>query len=166
MEIVHYPHPALLKPTQEIKPGDYPDLEERIRDMLELMYQGKGVGLAAPQVAWSVRLCVINPTLDEGGEMVLVNPKVVDAVGREVGEEGCLSFPGIYGKILRALTITVEYQDERFQPKRQELSGFAARVIQHEIDHLDNILLIHRMSEAEKVLNRRKINDLKAKIKA
>jgi peptide deformylase len=121
------------------------------------------VGLAAPQVGWSVRLFVMNPTLEKEDELVLINPKITAADGREIGEEGCLSFPGIYAKILRAQSIVVEFQDQSFNSQRREFSDFPARVIQHEIDHLDNILLIHRMSEAEKSLNKKKLKELKSK---
>ncbi|MHC4944713.1 MAG: peptide deformylase [Planctomycetota bacterium] len=163
MELVHYPHPALLVKTHSIKPGDCDDMDERIAKMFEIMYQDNGVGLAAPQVGWSVRLFVMNPTLEKEDELVLINPKITAADGREIGEEGCLSFPGIYAKILRAQSIVVEFQDQSFNSQRREFSDFPARVIQHEIDHLDNILLIHRMSEAEKSLNKKKLKELKSK---
>lgn len=163
MELVYYPHPALMKKAEPIKPGEYPDLEERIQEMFEIMYQGRGVGLAAPQVGWSARLCVVNPTLKKTDELVLINPKIVGADGKEIDEEGCLSFPGIYAKILRARSIVLDYMNERFEPQQVEFSDFPARVIQHEIDHLDNILLIHRMSEADRSVNRKKLKELKEK---
>ncbi|MBU0753720.1 MAG: peptide deformylase [Planctomycetes bacterium] len=164
IELVHYPHPALLKKTKLISPGEYDDLDARIEKMFEIMYQGKGVGLAAPQVGWSASLCVINPTLEKQDEEVLINPRIVGADGREIAEEGCLSFPGIYAKILRAQSVVVDFMNERFEAQKKEFTGFAARVVQHEIDHLENILLIHRMSEADRLVNRRRLKDLKAKV--
>lgn len=162
MEIVYYPHPALFDPTVPLEEGRYEDLEERIAEMFRLMYGNNGVGLAAPQVAWNARLFVANPTHDKKDELVLINPRITAADGRETGEEGCLSFPGVYAKVLRAKSITVEFFDEKFEPMVMECSDLLARIVQHELDHLENILLVHRMSEADKSVNRKKLKELKA----
>ena len=100
MELVYYPHPALSAPTLDVEPGVVDDLEARIRRMFTIMYQNKGVGLAAPQVAWSVRLFVANPTGEERDESVFINPGIIQSSGRVEDEEGCLSFPGVYAKVL------------------------------------------------------------------
>lgn len=163
MQLVHYPHPALLTRTETIEPGQIEDLEDRITEMFRLMNEHRGIGLAAPQVGWNVRLCCINITEEPEDNIVLINPKIVKAEGRELGEEGCLSFPGIYAKILRATDIVVEYQNENFDHMQMECSGLLARVVQHEIDHLDRILLVHRMSEADKSVNKKKLKELKEK---
>lgn len=161
MEIVHYPHPALMASAKEIISVDKEELAGKIREMFSLMYENKGVGLAAPQVAWSVRLCIVNPTGEAQDELILINPKVTKFEGEQDGDEGCLSFPGIYAKVKRAQTIEVEYQNERLEKKTITCSDLLARIIQHEVDHLDNVLLIHRMSKAEKFHHRRKLKELK-----
>lgn len=164
MDIVYYPHPALLEPTKAVEPDQAEGLGEKIREMFDLMYRYRGVGLAAPQVAWNVRLFIVNPTGEAEDERVLINPRIIGSDGNEEGEEGCLSFPGIYAKVRRALNITVEYQDERFESHKLDCSGLLARIIQHELDHLDNILLVHRMTEADKFINRKKLKELKERI--
>jgi len=160
MELIYYPNPLLLAPTKEIKAKDYPDLRDKVREMFEIMYKSKGIGLAAPQVAWSVQLCLINPTLDPKDELILINPKILSGEGNAVCEEGCLSFPGIYGKIRRYEQIKVQYEDLDFKPHLLECSDMTARVIQHEVDHLDNVLLVHRMSKIDKFHNRKKFRNL------
>jgi peptide deformylase len=162
MELIYYPHPALTEPTKDIHPGDWEDLESRIREMFEIMYRNKGVGLAGPQVAWSVNLCIINPTGEEKDELVLLNPKIVSTEGAVEDEEGCLSFPGIYAKVRRANAVVVEYEDQRFEPKRMDCNDLMARIVQHELDHLDNVLLVHRMSKTDKFKNRKRLEELKA----
>ena len=166
MEIVHYPNPALMAPVREISSGDEEDLKGRIREMFYLMYSSNGVGLAAPQVAWSVKLCIVNPTGEPKDELVLINPKITKFEGEQDGDEGCLSFPGIYAKIKRAQTIELVYHNERFERKILTCSDLLARIIQHELDHLDNVLLVHRMSKADKYTNRRKLKELKAAFSA
>ena len=105
---------------------------------------------------------MINPTGDTEDEQIFVNPRITEREGSEVDEEGCLSFPGIYAKIIRAESIVVEYLNEKAAPVRLRCEGILARIIQHELDHLDNILLVHRMSQSDKFKNRRKLKELKA----
>ena len=161
MEVIHYPHPGLLAPTRDISPGEFPDLQDRIDEMFDLMYKSQGVGLAAPQVNWNARLCIVNPTGEKADELVLINPKIKEPQGKVVGEEGCLSFPGIYAKVVRAENIVVQYLNENMEPRTLECDDILARIIQHEVDHLENILLVHRMSQADRFKNRKKLKELR-----
>ncbi len=155
MELVTYPHPALLKKTRLVESFD-DDLQSRIDAMIRIMHESDGVGLAAPQVGWSVRLLVLNPG-GEAEDEVLINPEILRRRGRVVGEEGCLSFPGIFVQVERALEIEVEYTDRNGERRTETRKDFAARIIQHEIDHLENILLLHRMSPADRVRVKREL---------
>ncbi len=114
-----------------------------IADLFETMYAAKGVGLAANQVGVATRIAVVDA---EDARLVLVNPKIVEASGKETGEEGCLSIPELYGDVTRPDRVVVEALDEQGQPWRRELTGLPARAVQHEIDHLDGILFLDHLS--------------------
>ena len=103
------------------------------------------MGLAAPQVGVALRLLLMCPTGEPGTEEVVINPVVEEAVEQRVGEEGCLSFPGIYGDVPRAQRIAVRYHDLEWRERCVLLEGFAARVFLHEMDHLDGRVFIDRM---------------------
>ena len=114
-------------------------------NMIETMHAERGVGLAAPQVGVSARLiiCLLGP--EDGPETVMANPVITQkSVETEVGEEGCLSLPGVLLPIERHAHIEVEWRDANGKAKKAKLSGFAARVVQHEVDHLDGILITDR----------------------
>jgi peptide deformylase len=149
MEIVHYPHPALSwksKPLTDISA----DLRSSVREMFDLMYEAKGIGLAANQVALPLRLFLINVTGDKDvseEEFVFINPRIVQRQGSEEGEEGCLSLPELYGQVRRAEQIVVEAYDLQGQPFEMDLTEMPARVVQHETDHLDGIIFPDRMTE-------------------
>lgn len=150
MEIVHYPHPALRwksRPITEIND----DLRAIVRRMFELMYEHKGIGLAANQVGLPLRLFVINLTgeaTEKEEELVFINPEIVRRKGTFVGEEGCLSLPKLYGDVRRAEKIVVEAFDLDGQGFEVSVDDLASRAIQHESDHLDGILFPDRMSES------------------
>jgi len=150
MQIVQYPHPALRwksKPIVEI--GE--ELRATVRRMFELMYEAKGIGLAANQVALPYRLFVVNATGDPeqaDEEHVFINPEIVRRKGSEEGEEGCLSIPELYGQIRRAEQIVVEAFDVKGRPFTMEMIELPGRVVQHECDHLDGVLFPDRMSES------------------
>ncbi len=167
MDIVLYPDPVLRRGSLEI--ADFgPRWTEIGREMLEAMYRTGGVGLAAPQVGLSYRLLVLNPTgdpEDREGEMILCNPEILSRKGREWGEEGCLSFPGITGEIQRAAWIEVRALDPEGGERRFEAEDFLARVIQHEIDHLDGVVFIDRMSPADRIRNKSALEDLERRFK-
>ena len=166
MELTHYPDPNLrlkAKPVEEI--GD--EVVARVREMLDLMYEKRGVGLAAPQVSWSVRLCVINPTPGErANEMVCINPVLTALGGEEVAEEGCLCFPEVHGNIPRATRLTARYYD--LEGRRHEVVAEAllARIFQHEVDHLEGRLIIDRMTPASRAAVAARLRELEHEFKA
>jgi len=163
MQIIHYPDPRLLsaaQPVEEITDG----IRAKVELMFELMYEGQGVGLAAPQVAWGARIFVMNPAGSQeepDQQRVVLNPKILRRKGREWGEEGCLSIPGVTVDVERSTRVVVQYTDLEGQQQELSLSDFEARVFQHELDHLDGILILHRMTEADKIKSREVVEKLK-----
>ncbi|MEK7750255.1 MAG: peptide deformylase [Planctomycetota bacterium] len=150
MNIVNYPDPVLrqkAKPLTEINKEVYLKVEE----MMELMYQAQGIGLAAPQVGWSVRLFIIDSDGDRDMEKVFINPVIIEEVGELNKEEGCLSFPGIMSKIVRAHRIKAQAYNLKGQKIEIEAEGLAARAWQHELDHLNGCLFIDKMSPANRL---------------
>jgi peptide deformylase len=148
LKIVSYPHPALRWKSRDVTCIDA-QLQDWVRQMFELMYEARGIGLAANQVALPYRLFVINPTGDpeEGeAEQVFINPQIVKRNGSEEDQEGCLSLPEIFGRVTRAERITVEAFDLSGEEFRYELSGLTARVVQHEYDHLDGVMFTDRVA--------------------
>jgi len=154
LDICTYPNPIL---AAKAKPVLKIGREERrlFKDMIETMYSSDGVGLAAPQVGISKQIIIISPNAEEGEERVLINPKILESSGSEIGIEGCLSVPGISGNIVRATKIKFQALDINGKQISEVISGFPARVIQHEIDHLNGILLIDRLDfdKRQQVLN-------------
>jgi peptide deformylase len=159
--IVKYPEDNLLRPSEIITDfnGDLKDLAE---DMLETMYRAPGIGLAAPQVGINCRLIVIDPTAGEeaGHQLILVNPKVVEETGTQKEEEGCLSLPGLTAVVQRPYRVRVKAADLEGNPLDIEGEGLLARVLCHEIDHLDGILYLDRLSSLKRDLLKRKIKKL------
>jgi peptide deformylase len=151
MQIVLFPHPALRFPSVPITEIG-PDLRETVRGMFDLMYASEGIGLAANQVGLPYRLFVLNLTgkrEEKEEEHVFINPEIVKRKGSQEAEEGCLSFPKLYGKVRRADEIVVEAFDLDGQGFELTVDDLASRAIQHETDHLDGKLFIDRMSEAD-----------------
>lgn len=153
LRILEYPHPLLRAPNSEVVSFD-DSLRKLTQEMFAIMYASRGVGLAAPQLGINKRLMVFNP---EGkkekwmSEVVLCNPRIVEwGSGREMDEEGCLSFPGFTADVDRAVWIQVEYQNGRGKQMRKKLDGWEARIFQHEYDHLDGVLYVDRLDEVEK----------------
>lgn len=150
MRVVYYPHPALRwksKPITEINS----ELRSTVRRMFELMYESKGIGLAANQVALPWRLFVVNPTGDPAEtdeEFVFINPEIVRRKGNAEGEEGCLSLPELFGLVRRSEQIVVNAFDLEGREFEMQLTDLPGRVIQHETDHLDGVLFIDRLTEA------------------
>ncbi len=148
LQIVLYPHPALKWKSRDVTRIDA-QLRQWVADMFRLMYEAKGIGLAANQVALPYRLFVINPTGDPDQpehEQVFINPEIIRRNGSAEAEEGCLSLPEVFGPVTRAERIVVETFDLNGQSLQMELEGLAARVVQHESDHLDGILFTDRVS--------------------
>ncbi|MBL7224249.1 MAG: peptide deformylase [Candidatus Brocadiae bacterium] len=160
MEIVHYPDPVLRKKAAVV--AEITDeVVARAREMLELMYEAQGVGLAAPQVGWSVQLCVVNQTPEKrANERVCINPVIVDTSGEEVCEEGCLSFPEVRGNISRATRLTCRFYDLDGERHEVVAEGLLARMFQHEIDHLNGRLIVDRMTPASRLAVRSRLKDL------
>jgi peptide deformylase len=134
--------------------GDISDATRKlIRDMFETMYAEEGVGLAAPQVGVSERIIVVDPHNDEVAAFALINPEIVDTSKEtEKGEEGCLSIPGLRDLVERSVRVVVRGTTVEGEPRELELSGLPARIIQHEIDHLDGILFFDRLSPLKRKL--------------
>lgn len=162
-----YGHPVLRDVCVDID-ASYPNLSELIANMWETMYHTDGIGIAAPQIGLGIRLFVIDAdALGEdypecrGFKRVMINARIVEETEDTVSyDEGCLSIPGIHEKVTRSSTITIEYLDEQFVPQREILSGFAARVVQHEYDHIEGVLFIDHIAALRKQLIRKKLNDI------
>ncbi|MBN2081321.1 peptide deformylase [bacterium] len=143
LEIVTYPAKVLSRPARRIQPGEF-DLQQLFADMQEAMRVYVGVGLAAPQIGQGIRFLVAEDRRT-GEKRAYVNPQIIEFSNeQEIGPEGCLSFPGLVGDIPRAKRIKIRYQDLDFNTIEEEESGFYARVLQHEVDHLNGVLLIDR----------------------
>ena len=161
MKIVHYPHPALRHPAKPVSSIDK-TLHLQIGEMMGLMYDAKGLGLAAPQVALPFQLLVMNITGDPAKpecEEVFLNPVIVERRGIVDDEEGCLSFPGLYQKIRRAKTIKIHAYDLKGQPVERIVSDLEARAWQHEIDHLNGILFIDKMGTIARLTSRSSVKN-------
>ena len=144
LKVVTYPSPVLAKRAEEVR--SVGAVERRlIRDMIDTMYVEDGVGIAAPQVGVSKRIFIASPNAKPGEEMVFINLKILEASGEQVGLEGCLSLPGISGEVRRAKTVRYQAMNEKGEPVRGTAVDFFARIIQHELDHLDGKLLIDRV---------------------
>jgi peptide deformylase len=160
-EIVKYPDPVLAKRGEPITEFD-DDLKTLVEEMFESMYAAHGIGLAAPQIGLSKRLTVIDVNFkkDPADKLVLINPEIVEREGKQYEEEGCLSLPEIREKVNRAAKVKVRAQNlegEWFEVEGEEL---LARALQHEIDHLDGVLFIDRLSRLKRDLLIRRIKKL------
>jgi peptide deformylase len=137
--------PVLRQPAEDVEVFD-DELRQLIRAMFETMYVEEGIGLAAPQIGVSQRFFVMDVGEENTRAQAIVNPVIVEETGSEKGEEGCLSLPGLVGVVERAAEIVVEGYDPEGKPLRLKASGLVARCIQHEIDHLDGVLFIDKLS--------------------
>jgi len=160
-EIVKYPDPILQRPTEPVTEFD-DDLRTLVDDMFESMYEAKGIGLAAPQIGVPKRITVIDLSFKENpkDKIVLINPEIIYREGKQYEEEGCLSLPDIREKVSRASKVKVRAQNakgEWFEIDGEEL---LARAFQHEIDHLDGVLFIFRVSALKRDLILRRIRKL------
>jgi peptide deformylase len=154
-KIITAENPILRQKGKKIHRFDA-SIPKLINDMFETMHAARGVGLAAPQIARSLRIFVAEyeePTEDDSvihHKVAMVNPEIIKAEGEELGTEGCLSIPGYVGdNIRRATRITVKGQDANGKPIRVNADGWFARILQHEIDHLDGILFLDRLDRSE-----------------
>ncbi|MDD6765782.1 MAG: peptide deformylase [bacterium] len=162
-----YGQPVLRKEAEEV-PQDYPDLKVLVSNMFETMYQADGIGLAGPQVGLSLRLLVIDADVladdfpeCKGFKRTMINPVFLEkSEETDSMEEGCLSLPGIHEKVSRSVRIRIKYQDADFVEHEEELSGFAARVVQHECEHLTGHVFIDNVSAIRRQLNKGKLNNI------
>ncbi len=165
LPIVAYGDPVLKKRASDI-PKDYPKLDEVIANMYETMHGAKGVGLAAPQVGLSIRLFVVDASPFEEEEVkdfkqVFINPIIKEEEG-ELWKfnEGCLSIPNVREDVQRKETLYIEYYDQEWNFKKETYNGLAARIIQHEYDHIEGILFVERISPLRKRLIKNKLLDI------
>jgi len=155
LKVLRYGDPALRRRAAPV--GEMtPEVRATIADMTETMYDEVGIGLAAPQVGIALRLIVV---ADEDGRSVqaLLNPAIVDRGGEATGEEGCLSIPGVFAPVTRSAWVKIEAQDVNGGPLAIRATGLRARVLQHEIDHLDGVLFIDRVDPVTRDRIKRKI---------
>lgn len=157
--------PVLRKVAEEINPETYPNLKELIANMFETLRRTEGVGLAAPQVGLPIRMFIIDLDIiseDEpqykGYLHTFINPDIIEESEEECSmDEGCLSIPGINEKVKRPAEVHVTYLDENLQPQDKWLTGFEARVFQHEFDHLDGKMFVDHLSGFRKQLIKNKL---------
>ncbi len=160
LHIVYYPDPVLKRPAAPV--GEIPDnIEDIVEGMREVMELEKGIGLAAPQVGLSIRLILVRPGDDPEDELVLINPEITRYKGKkEWGEEGCLSFPGIWGQVLRHPRVEVRYTDLEGAEQTLDAEDLLARILQHEIDHLDGKLFVFKMRPSDRIAAKAQLRDL------
>ena len=161
LTILKYPEPVLEQPGEPVTEFN-DELRKLVADMFETTYASQGVGLAAPQVGVSRRLTVIDTSggKDPEQKVVLINPEIISSEGRQYEEEGCLSFPEIREKIVRAAKVRIRAQDENGKWFEMDGEELLARAFQHEIDHLDGIVFLFRMSPLKRGLNLRRIRKM------
>jgi peptide deformylase len=167
LPITVYGNPVLRKETEDID-KNYPNLPELLQNMFDTMENADGVGLAAPQIGLNIRVFVINLSClaDEHPEYkdykkTMINPEIIEFLDDDVSmEEGCLSLPGIHENVLRKDTIIINYLDENFVEHQEKFTGYPARVIQHEYDHLEGNLFIDHISGIRRQLIKGKLNNI------
>ena len=180
LPIIAYGDPVLRKLGKSID-KDYPALESLLDNMFETMYGAKGIGLAAPQIGLPIRIFIVDATpfkddeeleLEERNflstfKQVFINAQIIDETGDEwVFNEGCLSIPDVREDVFRNETVKIEYLDEKFEKHTKEFSGIAARIIQHEYDHIQGILFTDKLSSLKKRLIKGKLANIsKGKIR-
>ncbi len=160
-EVVKWPDPVLAQRGEEVTAFD-DELRQLVEEMFESMYVAQGIGLAAPQISISKRITVIDVSFKKNpaDKLALINPEIVYLEGRQVEEEGCLSLPEIREKVARAARVRVKAQDVHGKWFEVEGDELLARALQHEIDHLDGVLFIDRISRLKRELVLRKIRKM------
>lgn len=162
VEIVLWPNPILTRGTAPVVAGDLDaDFRDTVEQMTRLMVDLRGVGLAAPQAGIAKRFMLVSPTGEAADTRVMINPEVLAREGEEDMEEGCLSFPKLYGNVRRAAKVKVRWRDLDFAPHEETLDGFVARIFQHELDHLNGVVFIDRMDPADLDAAKPRLSELK-----
>jgi len=163
LTILKYPDPILSQPGEPVT--DFNDeLRTLVANMFETTYASQGIGLAAPQVGVSKRVTVIDLSMGKNPaeKIVLINPEIISSEGKLYEEEGCLSFPDIREKVVRSAKVRIRAQDENGKWFEMDGEELLSRCFQHEIDHLNGVLFIFRMSALKRNLNLRKIRKMQA----
>jgi peptide deformylase len=158
---VKYPEPVLQQPGETVSEFNS-ELRKLVADLFETMYASQGIGLAAQQVGVAKRVAVVDlsQAKDPAQKLVLINPEVIFQEGKQYEEEGCLSFPEVREKVSRAAKVRIRAQDEKGKWFEMDAEELLSRAFQHEIDHLDGMLFIFRMSALKRDLNLRKIRKM------
>jgi peptide deformylase len=166
-EIVTYGHPILRMKAQPVKKIDGA-IQQLVDDMIDTMYAADGIGLAAPQVGKSISVCIVNMGLMVEGEApkAFINPEILDEQGVFTMEEGCLSIPEIRDEVTRAENIRVRYRDIDGVEHEEEVGEMLARVLQHEIDHLNGVLFIDRLTPIRRKLLAKRLKAIAAESKS
>jgi peptide deformylase len=166
--IIAYGDPVLKRTATNIEPDEYPHIKELVENMFETMYAARGVGLAAPQVGLSMRLFVVDasPFDDDEPELknfkrAFINARILEETGEEWAfNEGCLSIPEIREDVYRKAVVRISYYDENWKHHEETFKGLAARVIQHEYDHIEGKLFTDRLSPLRKRLIQKRLTDI------
>jgi peptide deformylase len=162
-EILLWPDERLAQKSAAVAQVD-DEVRRLVADMFETMQAAEGVGLAAPQIGIHQRVVVldIRPRLPESRPLVLINPRIVQKEGSQLFEEGCLSLPGEFEAVERALSVRVEFLDEEGAPQVLDCEGFLAVAVQHEMDHLEGVVFVDRVSSLKRELIRKRMRRLKS----
>jgi len=163
LKIVHYPDPVLLSVGKPVAENEFDEnLKRVVGDMFETTNAAGGVGLAAPQVGLSSRFFVMDVADEEGksNKLTFINPEIIHIEGEQTGEEGCLSFPGLYQQIKREMRVIVRAHDVEGKEFEIDTTDLAARCILHETDHCDGIVFLDRMTTLKREMAKRKIRTL------
>lgn len=166
--VIKFGSEALRKKAKAVgKVND--EIRALAKDMLASMYAENGLGLAAEQIGRDEAMCVIDVPADDACgltmPLVLIDPEIVETSGEQVGQEGCLSFPGVYVNVTRFEHVTVAYTDTHGSRQKIQAAGLLSRAVQHEMDHLNGVLLVDHMSAVQKVANAGKLKRLKRESK-
>jgi len=160
--LVFHPDPVLRNGTKKVTQFD-DALQELIDDMFETMYEARGVGLAAPQIGVDLAITVIDTSNDKSEQLVLINPEIIEVQNQQLTEEGCLSVPGGYERVLRGTYAKARALDRHGKPFEVEGYGLLAQALQHEIDHLNGTLYIDKLSSIKRARALRRLNQYKRK---
>ena len=167
LEVVNYGNPILRKVCEPVK--DFTNLDAVVDDMFDSMYEAEGIGLAANQVGIDLNLFIIDITHTEESESthIFINSSIIETGGdEELFQEGCLSLPGIALDVLRPEKVKLRYQTLDEQWHEDEFEGLLARAIQHEMDHLNGVFIVDRVSEIERIQYQKELKDLERKSKS
>jgi peptide deformylase len=159
LPILKYPDPFLKRKAKKVE-RITPEIREKAARMVETMFAARGLGLAATQVGWDARIAVVSGKGERGDEIVVVNPEIVDTWGSEAIEEGCLSFPNVAAVITRRKGVKLRYTGLDGDVHELDSEDMLARCCLHELDHLDGITFLAKMTPADKLANRRALRSL------